>query len=98
MQNSRLTPMIVKTHHITFDGELTLQSGAKLGPITLAYETYGRLNESRSNAFSFCMPCRATPMSPDVIRPTIRNPAGGMKPSDRARRSTRTSTSSSAST
>ena len=50
MQNSRLTPMIVKTHHITFDGELTLQSGAKLGPITLAYETYGRLNESRSNA------------------------------------------------
>jgi len=30
--------------------ELKLASGAKLGPITLAYETYGALNEDRDNA------------------------------------------------
>jgi homoserine O-acetyltransferase len=30
--------------------EMHLSSGAKLGPITLAYETYGRLNENRDNA------------------------------------------------
>jgi homoserine O-acetyltransferase len=29
---------------------LTLESGEKLGPITLAYETYGELNQQRSNA------------------------------------------------
>lgn len=30
--------------------ELLLDSGDRLGPVTLAYETYGTLNESRSNA------------------------------------------------
>lgn len=30
--------------------ELTLESGEKFGPITLAYETYGTLNEEKSNA------------------------------------------------
>ncbi len=30
--------------------ELTLESGEKLGPITVAYETYGKLNDQRSNA------------------------------------------------
>jgi homoserine O-acetyltransferase len=30
--------------------ELTLESGEKLGPITLAYETYGELNAQKSNA------------------------------------------------
>jgi homoserine O-acetyltransferase len=30
--------------------EMELSSGAKLGPITLAYETYGRLNRDKSNA------------------------------------------------
>ncbi len=30
--------------------ELTLESGEKLGPITLAYETYGELNPQKSNA------------------------------------------------
>ncbi len=42
--------MIVKTQYVTFDRELKLQSGASFGPITLAYETYGELNEARSNA------------------------------------------------
>ena len=39
----------VETHSYTFDG-LTLESGEWLGPVTLAYETYGRLNAERSNA------------------------------------------------
>ena len=44
---------IVQTRYITFaepPNEMTLEGGAKLGPITLAYETYGALNEDRSNA------------------------------------------------
>ena len=40
---------IVKTQFVTFDRELKLQSGAKFGPFTLAYETYGELNADRSN-------------------------------------------------
>ncbi len=42
--------MIVKTQYVTFERELNLQGGTKLGPITLAYETYGELNEDKSNA------------------------------------------------
>ena len=41
---------IVKTEYVTFDTELQLESGRVLGPITLAYETYGTLNPARSNA------------------------------------------------
>ena len=41
---------IVEQKSITFDTELRLESGRILGPITLAYETYGELNTDRSNA------------------------------------------------
>ncbi|MGQ9609949.1 MAG: homoserine O-acetyltransferase MetX [bacterium] len=44
---------IVETKYFTFahpPNELVLDSGEKLGPITLAYETYGKLNEDKSNA------------------------------------------------
>ncbi|CUS03098.2 Homoserine O-acetyltransferase [Candidatus Promineifilum breve] len=43
---------LVTPHTFTF-GEaepFVLESGATLGPVTLAYETYGRLNAARSNA------------------------------------------------
>jgi len=40
---------IVTTEYVTFDAELQLESGRLLGPITLAYESYGRLNAARSN-------------------------------------------------
>ncbi|MFA5087768.1 MAG: homoserine O-acetyltransferase [Candidatus Omnitrophota bacterium] len=43
----------VETQYFTFcepPDELTLKSGVKLGPVTLAYETYGKLNSDKSNA------------------------------------------------
>jgi len=43
---------IVKTEYFTFaeqPNELKLESGQSLGPITLAYETYGELNQDKSN-------------------------------------------------
>jgi homoserine O-acetyltransferase len=43
---------IVETKYFTFaepPNELQLESGKKLGPITLAYETYGEMNEDKSN-------------------------------------------------
>jgi homoserine O-acetyltransferase/O-succinyltransferase len=48
---------IVETKFYTFAGpgqELTLESGDILGPITLAYETYGKLNKDKSNAALVC--------------------------------------------
>ncbi len=44
---------LVETKYFTFaqpPNELILESGQKLGPITLAYETYGVLNSDKSNA------------------------------------------------
>ena len=44
---------IVETQYHTFaepPRELKLKSGVSLGPITLAYETYGTLNKDKSNA------------------------------------------------
>ncbi|MEZ4518614.1 MAG: homoserine O-acetyltransferase [Chloroflexota bacterium] len=43
---------IVTTQSYTFaeDEPFVLESGATLSPVTLAYETYGRLNADRSNA------------------------------------------------
>ncbi|MFH2138021.1 MAG: homoserine O-acetyltransferase [Candidatus Omnitrophota bacterium] len=44
---------IVKPEYFTFaqpPEELVLDSGQKLGPITIAYETYGDLNKDKSNA------------------------------------------------
>ena len=44
---------VVETQYFTFappPHKLLLECGEKLGPITLAYETYGRLNAQRSNA------------------------------------------------
>ncbi len=44
---------LVETQYFTFaepPNEMQLESGEKLGPITLAYETYGQLNEAKDNA------------------------------------------------
>jgi len=44
---------IVETQFFTFaqpPHEMVLESGVKFGPITIAYETYGTLNQNKSNA------------------------------------------------
>jgi len=47
---------IVQPEYFTFAEEepFCLESGATLGPVTIAYETYGRLNADRSNAILIC--------------------------------------------
>ena len=40
---------IAETKYFTFN-ELMLENGEKLGPITIAYETYGKLNSDGANA------------------------------------------------
>jgi homoserine O-acetyltransferase len=47
---------VVKTQTVTFPaGEpMVLESGASLTPVTVAYETYGRLNAQKSNAILVC--------------------------------------------
>ncbi len=44
---------IVSTQYYTFGyppDEMVLENGETLGPVTLAYETYGKLNQKRTNA------------------------------------------------
>ncbi len=43
-------------HRVTLGGDrpLRLDCGAELGPFTVAYQTYGRLNRERSNAILVC--------------------------------------------
>jgi homoserine O-acetyltransferase/O-succinyltransferase len=47
---------LTERQHFVFaeDTPMPLDSGESLGPITLAYETYGRLNADRSNAILIC--------------------------------------------
>jgi len=57
---------IVEKQYFTFaepPDKLILESGAELGPVTIAYETYGRLNEAKDNciliAHAFSGDCHA---------------------------------------
>ena len=48
---------IVETKSFTFANppdEMVLDGGHKLGPVTLAYETYGELNQDKTNAVLIC--------------------------------------------
>lgn len=48
---------LVETQYQTFANppdELPLEGGQKLGPVTLAYETYGELNDKKNNAVLIC--------------------------------------------
>jgi homoserine O-acetyltransferase len=57
MKTIEETAQLVETKFITlFDDEhpLKLESGEKLSPVTVAYETYGTLNEDGTNAILVC--------------------------------------------
>ena len=41
---------IVETKYFTFSEKIRLESGREFGPVTIAYETYGNLNETKTNA------------------------------------------------
>ena len=41
-------------HRLVVTDPLVLDSGARLGPYTIAYQTYGRLNAQRTNAILIC--------------------------------------------
>ena len=41
---------IVETKFYTIEDKIKFDSGVEFGPITVAYETYGKLNEDGSNA------------------------------------------------
>ncbi|MFA4857913.1 MAG: homoserine O-acetyltransferase, partial [Candidatus Margulisiibacteriota bacterium] len=48
-----MTKLIIKPNRVTFAAppdEMVLESGKKLGPITLVYETYGALSPAKDNA------------------------------------------------
>ena len=45
----KISPMIVEAQTVRFDS-LSLDSGATLAPVEVAYETYGELNAAKSNA------------------------------------------------
>jgi homoserine O-acetyltransferase len=64
--------MIVETQHVRLDS-LALDCGVVLAPVDVAYETYGTLNERRSNAIlalhAFSGDAHAAGISPDGGKP-----------------------------
>src|SRR5512146_2425546 len=64
--------MIVEANSAHFDS-IALDCGARLGPVEVAYETYGRLNEAKSNAIlilhAFSGDAHAAGISPKTGKP-----------------------------
>jgi len=59
--------MITETQFVQFDS-ISLDSGATLLPVDIAYETYGELNAAKSNAILILHASSATPKPPAAIR------------------------------
>src|SRR5215475_10756749 len=64
--------MIVEAHNVRFDS-ITLDSGATLSPVEVAYETYGQLNAAKSNGIlvlhAFSGDAHAAGISPESGKP-----------------------------
>jgi homoserine O-acetyltransferase len=45
---------IVETKYFNYTGKIRLECGKELGPLTVAYETYGALNADKSNVVFVC--------------------------------------------
>lgn len=41
---------LVETQYLNIDSKIKLENGIEFGPLTIAYETYGKLNEQKDNA------------------------------------------------
>ena len=50
MKNSVESIGIVETKYFTFEEKIKLENGLNFGPVNIAYETYGKLNEAKNNA------------------------------------------------
>ncbi len=50
MENKNQSVGIVRTEFYTIDEKIQFECGVNFGPITVAYETYGQLNETKDNA------------------------------------------------
>ena len=68
---------LVETQSVEFES-LPLDFGLTLAPVTIAYETYGRLNEGATTPSSYCTRSPATPTLPATwkARPS---PDGGKR-------------------
>jgi homoserine O-acetyltransferase len=64
--------MIVQSNSVRFDG-ISLDSGATIAPVDVAYETYGELNAAKSNAVlvlhAFSGDAHAAGISPETGKP-----------------------------
>src|SRR5271166_2378318 len=64
--------MIVETQYARFDS-ISLESGAALAPVEVAYQTYGELDSDRSNAIlvlhAFSGDAHAAGISPETGKP-----------------------------
>ncbi len=47
-------PVTAKTQTVSLPGPLVFDGGAQFGPIAFAYETYGELNQNKSNVILIC--------------------------------------------
>lgn len=68
---------IVETRYYTFASppdELVLQCGEKIGPVTIAYETYGTLDASGKNAVLICHALSGSAHAAGYHTPSDKNP------------------------
>ncbi len=84
-------------HSFVVPEPLALDSGATLGPYTIAYQTYGTLNAERTNAILICHALTGDQYAAEP-HPLTGKPGWWATWSGPARRSTPTATSSSAPT
>ena len=79
--------------HVTFDDGMALECGVALPELTVAYRTYGALNADRTNAVLVCHALTGDQYVAEQHPVTGQAPAGGMRWSGRASRSTPTGSS-----